>query len=147
MELKIDSLTWQLVAHITYELLSCQSGQWTVDTQPSLESEKMLVLLTLLSLAVTCSRSLSLPSQTVMPSSVIFTGKTKKIKVAEDELNRKFRCRRFSKNKVKFYQMQNILKSYGSKIKKIHKQLNQMLWFNNKYKVINSFTHSITYLF
>ena len=63
----------------------------------------------------------------IVPSSVILTGKPKKIQVAEDELNRKFRCRRFSKNKVKFYQMQNLLKSYGSKIKKIHKQLNQML--------------------
>jgi len=63
----------------------------------------------------------------ILPSSVILTGKSKKIKVAEDELNRKFRCRRFSNNKVKFYQIQNILKSYGTKIKKIHKQLNQML--------------------
>ena len=63
----------------------------------------------------------------IVPSSVTLSGKPKKIQVAEDELNRKFRCRRFSKNKVKFYQMQNILKSYGTKIKKIHKQLNQML--------------------
>ena len=63
----------------------------------------------------------------MVPSSVVFTGETKKIQVAEDELNRKFRCRRFSTNKVKFYQIQNILKSYGTKIKKIQKQLNQML--------------------
>ena len=62
-----------------------------------------------------------------VPSSVLLTGKPKKIQVAEDEFNRKFRCKRFSKNKVKFDQIQNILKSYGTKIKKIHKELKQML--------------------
>ena len=75
----------------------------------------------------TCTFAEDEDDDQTIPSSVSLSGKPQRLQSAEDEFNRKFQCRRFSRNKNKFNQIQNLMKSSGSKIRKIYKQLNQML--------------------
>jgi len=75
----------------------------------------------------TCTFAEDEDDNETIPPYIELKGNKQKMQIAEDELKRKFKCRRFSKNKNNFYQIRNILKSSGSKIRQIYKKFNQML--------------------
>ena len=75
----------------------------------------------------TCTFAEDEDDNETIPPYIELRGKQQKKQIAEDELKRKFQCRRFSKNKNNFYQIRNIIKSSGSKIRQMYKKLNQML--------------------